>query len=192
MKYKFRFSKRALILMISAVLLFTCCVGFTLAFIVDRTDTIANIFNPGRVSCRVLETDWENGDLVKSDVSVLNTGDTQAFIRAAVVINWQNANGDVYSIAPVEGTDYSITFNTDGSWVQGADGYYYCLAPVNAEDDTPVLISNCTVTGASPAEGYTLSVEILATAVQSTPDTAVKDAWNLTIDNDGKLIVPVQ
>ena len=49
---------------------------------------------------------------------------------------------------------------------------------------TGTLISSCTeVAGKAPAENYRLSVEIIAEAIQSQPDRAVKDAWGVTVIN---------
>lgn len=185
MKNRKGLTARSALVIVSAAVLLITCVGMTVAFIIDRTNTITNTFVPSKVSCSVQEINWEDGNTVKTDVSVQNTGDTGAYIRAAIVINWQNSNGDVYGTAPVENIDYTISLNNTG-WTLGSDGFYYHKVAVDPGKFTEKLIENCTVTAAAPADGYTLSVEILASAVQSTPDTAVNQAWGATV-TDGTL-----
>ena len=64
-------------------------------------------------------------------------------------------------------------------WEKSADGYYYYKQEVEAEDSTTKLISNMETIGEVP-EGYTLSVEILAEAIQiENNQKALKDAWKL-------------
>ena len=67
------------------------------------------------------------------------------------------------------------------------DGYYYAKAPVAPKGNTPVLIEKCTEVAANAPDGYTLSLEILADAIQSTPTRAVEQAWGVTVDTDGLL-----
>ena len=57
--------------------------------------------------------------------------------------------------------------------------YYYYLTPVAPRDSTPGSLLTCTVTRPENPE-YRLSVEILATAIQSTPAKAVTEAWGVT------------
>ena len=51
-----------------------------------------------------------------------------------------------------------------------------------------MLIKECKkVDGVTPPDGYDLSVEIIASGIQSTPDGAVKEAWGMTVDANGQL-----
>ena len=60
------------------------------------------------------------------------------------------------------------------------DGYFYYPEAVAPEGKTRGSLLTCTVTQRPETPEYTLSVEILATAVQSQPASAVTDAWGVT------------
>jgi len=98
---------------------------------------------------------YENS--TKTNVVITNTGNTDAFIRAAIVGQWLNGSGD-----PIFGfTDYThgiqlvdswyldqfsenppqeqgkFTGLPGTNWVKGDDGYYYYTDPVPAGEDVP-------------------------------------------------------
>ena len=177
-----RMNKKQLTLLISLMLLCTMAVGMTLAYIVTQTSPVENIFTPSHVTCQVDEKFKDN---VKSDVKIQNTSDIEAYIRAAVVVTWQDEAGNISSVKPVSGVDYSITYNNSPGWIKGSDGYYYYSSPVAPDGYTDVLISECKPLKDGP-QGYTLHVEIIAEAIQSVPADAVEQAWNVTV-TDGSI-----
>lgn len=177
---RIRMNKLA-ILFIAVVMLIGAVVGSTVAFLVTKTAPVENKFTYASVSCTVSES--FNGT-TKEKVQIQNTGTTDAYIRATYVVNWLNKDG---SIAPVpqgttpDGYILSISENPNKAWTKGTDGYFYYLTPVAPGGLTDGSLVNCTVTypqGVEPE--YILSVEILATAVQSTPAKAVREAWGVT------------
>ena len=179
-KPRIRMNKLA-ILFIAVVMLIGAVVGSTVAFLVTQTDPVENKFTYASVSCAVSET---FKDATKEKVQIQNTGTTDAYIRATYVVSWLNKDG---SIAPVpqgttpDGYILSISENPNNAWTKGTDGYFYYLTPVAPGGLTDGSLVNCTVTypqGVEPE--YILSVEILATAVQSTPAKAVQEAWGVT------------
>lgn len=177
---RIRMNKLA-ILFIAVVMLIGAVVGSTVAFLVTKTAPVENKFTYASVSCTVSES--FNGT-TKEKVQIQNTGTTDAYIRATYVVNWLNKDG---SIAPVpqgtipNGYTLSISENPDNAWTKGTDGYFYYLTPVAPGGLTDGSLVNCTVTYPQGVEpGYILSVEILATAVQSTPAKAVQEAWGVT------------
>lgn len=179
-KPRIRMNKLA-ILFIAVVMLIGAVVGSTVAFLVTKTAPVENKFTYASVSCTVSES--FNGT-TKEKVQIQNTGTTDAYIRATYVVNWLNKDG---SIAPVpqgtipNGYTLSISENPDNAWTKGTDGYFYYLTPVAPGGLTDGSLVNCTVTypqGVEPE--YILSVEILASAIQSTPANAVTDAWGVT------------
>ena len=177
--------KKVSLLLVSLVLIAAIAVGSTVAFIATSTEPITNIFNPANVT---IDIDESFVDGVKTDVQVKNTGSTDAFIRAKIVVTWKDADGNVSATKPVKNTDYTMTLNTT-DWFLGSDGFYYCktsVAPDAPNNLTPVLIEKCEKTG-TPPDGYDLSVEIIASGIQSTPDGAVKEAWGMTVDANGQL-----
>lgn len=170
-------------LLVSLVLLAVGLTSTSLAFLIDQTPAVVNKFDPGEVTASIDETFEDN---VKTDVAVQNTGNTDAYIRAKVVVTWQDSEGNIYAQAPVVGEDYTIEYNNDG-WVSKG-GYWYCTTPVDAEAFTPVLINTCSpLPGREPTSDYHLVVEILADAIQSTPATAVESAWGVTVGDDGTI-----
>ena len=177
---RIRMNKLA-ILFIAVVMLIGAVVGSTVAFLVTKTAPVENKFTYASVSCTVSES--FNG-ATKEKVQIQNTGTTDAYIRATYVVSWLNKDG---SIAPVpqgttpDGYILSISENPNKAWTKGTDGYFYYLTPVAPGGLTDGSLVNCTVTypqGVEPE--YILSVEILATAVQSTPAKAVQEAWGVT------------
>ena len=179
--------KKRISVILAAVLLVAAAVGTTVAFLVDRTPSVENTFQPVAVSCRVLES-FDAATNVKSNVSVQNTGDISAYVRAAVVVTWvSQESGSTYGGAPVAGTDYTVSMGESG-WQQGADGFYYCNAPVAAGAATPTLINSIAPVAERAPEGYVLSVQIVASAIQAEPAEAVSTAWNgVTVQGDGTI-----
>lgn len=176
---KKRRSNRSLVLTISVIALVVCIVGASLAYLFTKSTGITNTFTPTKVTVDIDE-DLKNG--VKSNVTIKNTGDIEAFVRAKVVITWKDSSGNVYGKAPVVGTDYSISYNTDAWELIG--GIYYCKTPVAADSSSPVLISECRkLDTADVPDGYDLSVEIIAEAIQSKPADVVQQTWGVTIAN---------
>lgn len=175
-------SNRSLVLTISVIALVVCIVGASLAYLFTKSNAITNTFTPSHVSCYVDET-FSSG--TKSDVKIENTGDIDAYIRAKVVITWKNAAGNVYGAVPST-SDYSISYNTT-DWFKGSDGFWYCKSAVASNAKTANLIVSCTRTSTTAPDGYELSVEIIADAIQSVPTSVVTNNWGVTVDNDGKL-----
>lgn len=163
--------QKVFVIALCVVLLLSIIGGTTLAAMMAATDTKQNTFIAGSVSCSVGE-----------DYRVENTGNVDAYIRAAIVVNWENTNGDIRGIAPVAGTDYKLTLGT--GWEQ--EGlYYYYNGSVEADAFTGAV---CTVEPLTAApDGYTLAVEVLAEAIQAEGDTdvgnidAVVDAWQIAM-----------
>lgn len=158
------------------LLLLVTSVGGISAYFVSKTNTIENVFTPGIVACAVSET---FDGVTKSNVSISNTGNVNAYIRAYIVATWVNNDGAIYgAAAPKAGEDYTIVLGT--SWVEGEDGYYYCQSAVSPGETTPILIHSCTEVEGQAPEGYSLSVEIIASAVQANPNKTY-EVWGVQI-----------
>ena len=210
------FTNKKLVIITATVLLLAVAVGTTLAFVFTKTAPVENTFTPSKVACAVVEdiNDTETSKEVvsgspqnieiakKSNVKIKNTGDTDAYIRVAVVVTWKNAKGNVYARTPIAGTDYTITYNlSEDGWVKGADGYYYYTKSVPAVDDTTtngidetltgILINSAKQLKACATNGYYLSIEIVASAIQSTPSDVVVNQWKTGVSgvDKGTLII---
>lgn len=186
---KKRISRRAILLFAVTVLLATAVVGTTLAFLVDKTPPVTNTFQPVSVSCRVLE-DFDTAANVKNNVSVQNTGEIPAYIRATVVVTWVSIeSGNTYGGAPVAGVDYTVVAGPEG-WVQDTNGFYYCTSPVAPGASTPILLSAISPIAGQAPEGYRLSVQIVASAIQADPAEAVTAVWSgVTVQENGTITV---
>lgn len=191
---KRKFNKRSVALLVTLAVILVATVGVTLAFIITGTGPLANIFNPAKVQSAINETingtvatgqvnNVNNNVTVKENVSITNTGNTDAYIRVAVVITWKDSAGNVYGQLPVAGTDYSLTYAADTGWMQ-IDGFYYYTEAVAPGAATGILIDECqqkrTLTG-EDGEIYTLSVEIVASAIQADPETVVEQQWGVAV-----------
>lgn len=176
--------KQVVKLVICLLLVLGISVGGTMAFLVTKTNKVENKFNDSSVMCEVTET-FENN--IKSNVAIKNTGDTQAYIRAYINVTWMDAEGNIFGNKPVENQDYELVFAEENNWIE-INGYWYYQLPVNPQDSTDILISSCKlIDSASIPDGYSLSVEIVCSAVQSTPTDAVKQCWNVEI-MDNKIV----
>lgn len=180
--------KRLTVLLVSLSLVLVAGIGVTLAYVFASTGDVVNTFTPSHVSCAVVEknnnsqtqTQVSAGKVEnltsKSEVAIMNTGDTTAYIRAAIIVTWKNSDGTVYAKSPVEGTDYVMQLNlTADGWVPGSDGYYYYTQPVDAGKTTGMLISSATAK--TTTDGYFISIEIVASAIQSNLGNDAQSAW---------------
>lgn len=153
--------------LLALVLILVCTVGGTVAYLVTHTDPVVNTFTPGEVSCQV-EEKFE-GNNVKTEAVVKNTGNVPAYIRVAVVANTIDAKGNITGMKTLEGW-----LNT-AKWTE-VDGFYYYKGVVQPGDVTADLLDkDIPLTG--------IQVTILASAIQSMPDAAVEDAWNMSYNS---------
>ena len=190
--------KRPAALLASLVLLLSVSVVGTVAYLMHSTEDVTNTFTLGQVPNKVVETIEDN---VKKDVKIQNLGDVDAYVRAAVVVNWieTDASGNQLGISAVEpitnldcdhtdcDCDYKINWSgiADGSWKEDG-GYYYYTGKVSPNEKTSPLFTGCTQL--KFPKNRILSVEIMGQTIQadgmgSNDKTPVEDAWeNDTID----------
>ena len=171
---------KAAVLIMAVLLLLGAAVGSTVAFLIDKSAPVENAFEYAKVSCEVTE-EFKNN--TKEHVQVKNTGTIDAYIRATYVVNWVDAQGNIAASDPA-GYSYNVTENPDSKWTKGSDGYFYYTSPVVPSASTQGSLLTCEVTYPENPE-YTLSIEILAQAIQSTPDKAVQEAWGVSISQSG-------
>lgn len=209
-----RARRRKRLELVLAVILVACFIvsGVTLAYLFTGTESVENTFKSARVACEVIEngTDGSGGfdGVEKTNVRIRNTGDVQSYIRAKVVVTWMSEDKKTVTASqPACGTDYAIEYVTDTNestnWVLGADGYWYYTVPVNPDvngDDvvdegteTGILITSCKLNeGVTAPEGFYLSVEIIASSIQSVPTSVVAEQWSSgvsSVSTDGSLMI---
>ena len=161
---------RTAVLLIAVLLLITTAVGSTAAFLVTKTDPVEEAFAYAQVSCQVTDV-----------LAVQNTGTAQAYIRASYAVNWLDGEGHIAAAAPEGYSDGPVE---NPQWEKGEDGYFYYPYPVDPGGETPSLLT-CSVSRPEEPE-YTLSVEVVAEAIQSDPAEATADAWGVAV-SDGVL-----
>lgn len=187
MKKKMISVNRAKFLIPALALLLVSVLGIrtVVAFLSTESDSLVNTFVPGEVTTKVME-DFSEDKLIKENVSIANTGNVPAYIRAAVVINWVDSEGNVSGEEPQSDRDYRISFHEDSRWfVQ--DGFYYFTLPVKPEEATALLFSS--IEPLMNREGYTLQVDILGSGIQSMPSEAVEEVWPVTVDAETDLLL---
>lgn len=186
-----RTRKRTIAIALACALALACAGGVLAWF--TATGTLVNQFGIGAVSPVVDET---LSGAVKSDVRVANDGSAPAFLRAQVDVYWQDDAGVRLWDEPVAGTDYTLTWGSDvsasgsaasGAWVKGSDGYWYWTAPVAPLAKTGQLISSVSEVADVVQSGRHLVVDVLVQGIQSSPDSAVAEAWGCTVA-DGLLV----
>lgn len=171
----FKQNKKEIVQLISCFSLVFLLLGLgrISAYFVSQSINIKNSFMPGIVTCEILE-DFNGSE--KSNVRIKNTGNTEAYVRCFIVATWMNDEGEVYGESiPVPGEDFEIILGD--SWGLGDDGYYYYPNVVLKDKETPNLIESCVEVEGQVPNGYHLSVEIIASAVQANPDKKTK-LWN--------------
>ena len=172
-------NKKLIVLLSALFLIFTVTAGSTLAYLITSTQSVTNTFTPSTVSVEIVEPGWDNGDSVKENVTIKNTGDTKAYIRAAIVVSWVDSEGN--ERLAVNG-DYSIS-GKDSGWFKSGDLYYWS-SPVDAKDSTGYLFTSCAPNAGKAPEGCTLKVEVLAQAIQAEPASVVADNWGVTVNSN--------
>ena len=157
--------------LLALVLILVCTVGGTVAYLVTHTDPVVNTFTPGEVSCQV-EEEFNDNKTEKTEAVVKNTGNVPAYIRVAVVANTIDAQGNITGMKTLP-----VGWLNTENWAEGDDGFYYYKGIVQPGNVTANLLT---------ADGIDLTgiqVTILASAIQSMPDDAVKDAWKMSYNS---------
>lgn len=164
--------RRAALAVLALALCLAGVAGGTLAWLLDRTETIKNTFQPSHVDCEVVEDSF--GDGIKTGVTVKNTSDINAYIRVRLVTYRVNAAGQT-----IGGEAVVPDFTPGAGWVKSGEYYYYTKPVAPGAEITPDLIASMTL--ADYGDGERQALEILAEAIQSEPAQAVGEAWGVAI-----------
>ena len=163
-------SKKPLTLFVALVLLLTLAVGGSLAWLVSD-DHVTNSMEPGKVPIQINETVSNN---LKSDVTVTNTGNIQAFIRVAIIANAVDEKGNV-----TVGEKPNFTVST--AWTE-IDNYYYYNGIVEPNGTTDPLFTD--KVGFDGGEINILAESIQVLGGKSGDGNASLDAWGVVYSND--------
>lgn len=175
--------KQKLAMLASILLIMTAGLGATLAYLIDESTDVRNEFGTAKVPPIIVESFDDNK--VKENVKVENDGNTDAYIRAAIVATWKDDKGNIAPTAPARcqisgcdhkecGGDYEMTIGE--GWTLGQDdGFYYWKGAVAAGAPTGTLIVKAKQV--RPNDNYQLVIDVLAQTIQANPEQAVLDAW---------------
>ncbi|MBR2906543.1 MAG: hypothetical protein IKC26_00680 [Clostridia bacterium] len=177
MPNKFQFfkwsNKKAVAFFVLIIAVTILVIGSTIAYVIAKTNSLENRFTPPNLDV----------DIGQSN-TIVNSGDIPVYVRVALVSNWVNTtDGSTLSTAP----NVVYVFADPDQWAQGSDGFYYYKKPLAAGASIMTLAS--ATTGDTIPDGCKLQVQVLSSAIQSTPAEAVAEAWGVTVNADGTLTV---
>lgn len=174
-------NKKIVIVIVAAVLLFTCVIGGTFAWLVDKTDTVTNVFTVGDINIELTET--ANLDLKMMPGKTI-TKDAQVIVKANSEDCWL-----FVKVEKKNAVDTYLTYNIDDGWtaLAGADGIYYREVAGNNVNqhfivlkDKQVVVKE-TVTKADlqavAADASRIQLNFTAYAVQKEGISTAADAW---------------
>lgn len=166
-----KLNNRALILLASLVLIVGMAAGGTVAWLITNTGAVQNTMVPASVPITINET---VKGTTKSAVTVTNTGNTDAYIRVAIVANAVDENGNVIAGTPP-------TYNVDTTkWELKNDGYYYYKGIVSAQSSTPALFIGNVNFANGEVNILAESIQVLGGYNNQKPETY---AWGRTYNN---------
>lgn len=200
---------RAITIAMLALVVSLAGVGGAIAWL-NASGQVSNRFEVGEVNPTVNEEGGDGGEFtngsstVKRNVNVSNDGNVPIYVRAQISIYWVDANGNQLWEEPkpepdeiptgiIDG-DYRLTMGSSGSsasWVEGQDGFYYWTAPLEVGNATADLIEKLErINAFLHKDGRQLVCDIAVQGIQADPADAVKEAWGVTIADDGTLTLP--
>ncbi len=168
------------VVLLSLVLIVIATAGGTIAYLFATAGPVTNTFTIAPVEITI---DEEFDGTAKSNVRIQNTGETKAYIRAKVLINWVDSNDNIVTSVP-NGYSYTIDWGdidtTTSKWKTGNDGFYYYTDEIPPTTYTEYLIDSATYIKPTEIAEYFLKVDIIAQAIQSTPTDAIEESWGET------------
>lgn len=187
--------KKSAILSLAVIAILMLSITGTLAYIALNTKDLVNEFVLVEIPNEIISS----SDTELSNVTIKNTStDKDAYIRATVVASWAETDEDgnitdaVWGIAPEEGVDYTINWETTGWKEYPSDsGIRYYTSKVSAGAETSILFTDCIeIDSGNKPDGYELTIEILAQSIQadgvdSDSNKPIELTWGVDIvDND--------
>lgn len=156
------------------VLFLFCGIGGTLAFLIDSTGPIKNIFTAATVKNEVKE---KFDGTVKSEIVVENTGDTPVYVRVKLISYRIKVDKDGVETI-VGGASEIPSFIAERDWFYDSTTkcYYYKKVLEKTGDKTTNLLG-ASITLQEYEDGSKQVIEVLSEAIQAVPKTAVTDAW---------------
>ena len=168
----------SIIIVPSLVLVLLCGTAFALMF--RQTELLNNQFDPAVVDCAV---DEKFNGTQKSEITVENTGNIDAYLRLRLVTYWVDSNGNI-----VYKPSQTLTVSPTEDWIAGSDNTYYYPHPIAPDASTPNLLEEPLIL--VEEDGYFQVVEVFADAIQSKPAQAASKSWGVIISDGIITAVP--
>lgn len=189
--------KKSFALFISVIVIAVIGIVYSLAYLNERTNSVTNEFAGSTFDLTVNE-DFEDGDLIKENVEIQNTGNVPMYVRVKLVVQAQDEDGtiianpivvDDLNFRGIEIDDFEIS--KISNWLE-IDGYYYYQALLNPGEEVLLFES------ASLKETVVFSGDytpVLAISTQGVQANAIElgNVWDMVeIDEDNKLVPSVE
>ena len=169
--------------LLACVLAAFTAVGGALAYLKGTTGGTVNTFLMPGGPVPVIIEDFDGTE--KRAVRMKNDGDIPAYVRAELVITFEDDEGRTLGMIPEEGTDYELSMESAG-WFGADDGFWYSREPVRPGSETPVLVGSLKETETA-VPGRHLVCTVLGQMIQAAPAERVETAWGVRPGPDGRL-----
>ena len=173
-----------------ALVVIGAAAGAAFGYLSAQAGPVQNTFTPGQEMDPSIGETFNGTEKQNVYVDVGNPG-YAVYVRAAIVVTWEDEDGNVYAQAPKE-TDYTLELG--GDWFKEGN-FYYHRKMVPSGEKTGVLIERCAQKSEAPAD-YRLHVEIITQTIQALGGTdadntpPVTDAWKISVDSENNLVDP--
>ena len=173
--------RKGVVLLIALILLLTCAVGGTAAYLSVGAGPVTNTFTPATLDTVIAEEFTETMDgYNKSSIQVKNKGTIDAYVRVGVYGYWavKDGGGTEKIIAP-----WDFTGTPANGWMRSTDGWYYYTSKLAPGKLTGNLLSAAIKETDKPANypGAYLVVHVIHQSIQTEPALALTDAnWGWT------------
>lgn len=175
-------SKRNLIIVLLLFMVGISTISYSLAFLTwSNEDPLINVFTKPNVDIEI-EEDFD--DEIKQNVAIRNDGNIDIYVRVALKPAWilRDDDGNIEYLGTA--VDNIVLTNLNG-WIKIGDYYYYTtpLAP-NANTTELVGSDGIEIPTVRPRSDATYKVDVISSAIQANPATAVSEAWNVEVVNN--------
>lgn len=166
------------------ILLVVGIISGTSAYLIIK-NSVKNDFVMGEVNPEIIST-YSSENQMEEDVYVKNAGNVPIYLRVAVIISWIDNDGKILETKPEQDIDYSINFSASTNWLKSDEGYYYYKNILQVNENTDMLIEECTQI--KEYDDKTLEISVATQAIQAEPAKAIEEAWNVDVV-DGVLVL---
>ena len=134
-----------------------------------------------------MEENFDADTGVKTDVNVTNISNIPVFIRVKLVSYRTNDEGQ-----HIGGNAALPELTLGAVWVKSGEYYYYTQPVAPNTQPAANLVDSIRLATYDDVDGGHQSIDVIAEAIQSAPEDAVKEAWGegFSINQDGSLSVP--